>query len=224
MQVKWVVAVAMFVSSQSLLAAEYCLDRYNDQIRQVDAQAADKLNRLKVVEEQLINIRKDKDNSSKEMADIVRRDPKLQLPANQKRMKHLADQYDGLDKAEEAAKKEGFKLQDEIVARKKNIPDQLAAQLRGCVEATAPANTAVNLVIQVIAALSTGGASLVLPPKALYVDMSAVLNGYPLGGPQSVVNQARESVLNALGIGGENNDLGRIIRDPGRIIRCWFGC
>lgn len=103
------------------------------------------------------------------------------------------------------------------------VPADLQGQLRGCVQASAPANKLVNLAIQALAIMSTGGASLALPPKALYVDMSAVLNGYPTGGSQSVINQARESALNALGLGG-NNDIGNVVRDPGRVIRCIFGC
>ena len=89
-------------------------------------------------------------------------------------------------------------------------------------DATALANKLVNLSIQALAILPTGGVSLLLPPKVLYVDMSAVLNGYPTGGPTSVINQAREGALNSLGVGG-NNDLGNFVRGPGRIIKCPFG-
>ena len=55
-----------------------------------------------------------------------------------------------------------------------------------------------------------------LPPKTLYVDMSAVLNGYPLGGPQSVVNKTRNDVAKALGVDLEkdNGFIGNVIKDP----------
>jgi hypothetical protein len=52
--------------------------------------------------------------------------------------------------------------------------------------------------------------------------MSAVLNGYPTGGPNSVINQAREQALNALGIGGPNNTLGKTVRDPLGAVRDLF--
>lgn len=121
---------------------------------------------------------------------------------------------------------DGYKNQDRVVALKGVVPADLQGKLRGCVEATAPANRLVNLAIQALALVSTGGASIILPPKALYVDMSAVLNGYPTGGDSSVINQAREAALKALpgGLGDPGNDVGKVLRDPGRLLRCPFGC
>lgn len=218
--------LAMFLAlcGISAQASEYCLDRFNEDIRKSNVELSDKLTRLDALQTILVNVQKDKDATSKEMADIVRRDPTLSIPANRDRMKYLSEQYDVLDRKETEAKNESFQIQDRVFALKNTIPANLAGQLRGCVEAVKPANTLVNTVIQAIAILSTGGASLALPPKALYVDMGQVLNGYPLGGPQSVVNETRQAVLNALGLGGDNNDIGKIIKDPGRVIRCLFGC
>lgn len=216
--------VLLSIYGFSAHASEYCLDRFNEDIRKANVEVSEKLTRLDALQTTLINIQKDKDTNSKEMADIVRRDPTLSVPANRDRMKYLSEQYDILDRKETDAKNESFQIQDRLFALKNTIPANLAGQLRGCAEAVNPANTLVNTVIQAIALLSTGGASLALPPKALYVDMGQVLNGYPLGGPQSVVNESRQAILNALGFGGENNDIGKIVKDPGRIIRCWFGC
>lgn len=222
---KKVLLAAFFsLSGFSAQASEFCLDRYNEDIRKVDVELSDKLTRLDALQTVLVNVRKDKDTTSKEMADIVRSDPTLSVPANRDRMKYLSDQYDVLDRKETEAKNESFLIQDRVFVLKNKVPENLAGQLRGCVEAVAPANTLVNTVIQAIAIISTGGASLALPPKALYVDMGQVLNGYPLGGPKSVVNQTREAILNSLGVGGENNDIGKVVRDPGRVVRCWFGC
>ncbi len=220
---KLILSMFLLVFVNQSYASEFCLDRYDGQIRQVNAELSDKLRRLNVLEDLIVNVRKDKDAISKEMVKIIQTDPSLSIPANRERMKHLADQSDILDRRETEAKNEAYQIQDRVFALKGNIPANLAGELRGCVEAVKPANVGVNLVIQAIAALSTGGASFLLPPKTLYVDMGQVLNGYPLGGSESVVNQARESALNALGIGG-NNDIGNVVRDPGRVIRCIFGC
>ncbi|WP_421313011.1 MULTISPECIES: hypothetical protein [unclassified Aeromonas] len=217
-------AVLLTLCGISTHASEYCLERFNEDIRKANVELSDKLTRLDALQTILVNVQKDKDITSKEMADIVHRDPSLSIPTNRDRMKYLSEQYDVLDRNETEAKSESFQIQDRVFSLKNTIPANLAGQLRGCVEVVKPANTLVNTVIQAIAILSTGGASLSLPPKALYVDMGQVLNGYPLGGPQSVVNETRQAVLNALGIGGENNDIGKIIKDPGRIIRCLFGC
>jgi hypothetical protein len=52
--------------------------------------------------------------------------------------------------------------------------------------------------------------------------MSAVLNGYPTGGPHSVINETREATIKALGLGGENNTGRKIIVDPVGAIRDLF--
>lgn len=221
---KIIFAVLVFSFANIGWASEYCLDRYDGPIRQVNVELSDKLNRLNALQDVLRNVQEDKNKASMEMAKIIREDPGLTVPANRERMVHLGKLYDGYDRIEADSKSETYQIQDRIVMLKTVIPATLAGELRGCVEAVKPTNTLVNTVIQAIAILSTGGAALALPPKALYVDMGAVLNGYPLGGPSSVVNQARESVLNALGLGGANNTAGQIIRDPGRVIRCLFGC
>lgn len=144
------------------------------------------------------------------------------IPAIQALGKQISD----LNRQKATLEVEGFTIQDRLVALKGVIPAELQGRLRGCIEASAPANRLVNMAIQAIAILSTGGASLTLPPKAIYVDMSAVLNGYPTGGSSSVVNEAREAALRALpgGLGNPGNDAGKVLRDPGRVIRCWFGC
>ena len=201
---KFLLAMFLTLCGISAQASEYCLDRFNEDIRKANVELSDKLTRLDALQTILVNVQKDKDATSKEMADIVRRDPTLSIPANRDRMKYLSEQYDVLDRKETEAKNESFQIQDRVFSLKNTIPASLAGQLRGCVEAVKPANTLVNTVIQAIAILSTGGASLALPPKALYVDMGQVLNGYPLGGPQSVVNETRQAVLNALGLGGDN--------------------
>lgn len=212
------------ISISSVSASEYCLDRYSSRITAVNAELGGDLTRLNVLQDQLRQISSDKDNASKTMVAIIKSDPTLKDPADQQKMSALSAQFDTLDRQETSAKNEFFGLQDRVVALKGTIPADLQGELRGCIEAVKPANTLVNTVIQALAILTTGGASLALPPKALYVDMGQVLNGYPFGGDQSLVNKARNDVLNALGIGGANNDLGKIIKDPGRVVRCIFGC
>ncbi len=63
------------------------------------------------------------------------------------------------------------------------------------------------------AAYLTDGLSLALPAKATHVDFNQILQGKPLGGPNSAINAARDAVFNGLGI-GPNNDLRKAASDP----------
>ncbi|MCW5718530.1 MAG: hypothetical protein KIS68_11945 [Bauldia sp.] len=72
-------------------------------------------------------------------------------------------------------------------------------------------------------AVATGGLSEIAPGKMLYVDISDILAGYPLGGPNALIPAARTQIFEFLGM-GPNNDLRRIIEDPLRAVRCIFGC
>lgn len=55
------------------------------------------------------------------------------------------------------------------------------------------------------------GLSEFLPPQYSYVDVSEIIDGRPLGGPNAVIPKARDDALRNLEIGG---DVGKIIRDP----------
>lgn len=61
---------------------------------------------------------------------------------------------------------------------------------------------------------ATGGLSAVLPDRMTHVDVSQLLSGTPFGGPNALIPQLRDQVLNGLGIGG---DVACIIRDPKKI-------
>jgi hypothetical protein len=212
--------VALLSFSQGALAAEYCVKQYDEAITKVNAELGSLLKRQDQIDLRIAAIFKDIADLSARLAQAAAKNPP-DIPTVQK----LGAQIAELNKEKAGLEVEGYKNLDRIGALKGSIPADLQGRLRGCIEATAPTNRLVNLAIQSLALLSTGGASLALPPKALYVDMSAVLNGYPTGGSSSVINEAREAALKAVGAGGENNDLGKVIRDPGRIIRCpLFGC
>ncbi len=79
-------------------------------------------------------------------------------------------------------------------------------------------------VVDAFADVLTGGLAGALPGKMGHVDASDILAGYPLGGKDALIPKAREDALKFLGIGGKNNDIAKVIRDPLRPIRCLFGC
>lgn len=56
------------------------------------------------------------------------------------------------------------------------------------------------------------GLNRALPPGMVRIDMSEVLSGRPLGGPNAIVPQVRERIL-----GGDRGTGANIVRDP---IRC----
>jgi hypothetical protein len=55
----------------------------------------------------------------------------------------------------------------------------------------------------------SGGLSSLLPGKTAYVDVSEIMNGYPLGGPDAVIPKLREQIL-----GGDRGTIANVIRDP----------
>lgn len=116
-----------------------------------------------------------------------------------------------------------FMTLPEILAklnRDKNISLATVDQgVSDCVAAVKPYQKVVNE----FANIATGGLAKILPGKMGYIDASDILAGYPLGGKNALIPKARDDALNALGLGG-NNDLGKIIKDPFRPIRCIFGC
>jgi len=67
-------------------------------------------------------------------------------------------------------------------------------------------------VMNVAVAAMSFGLSEMLPGKTAYVDVSEILSGYPLGGPEALVPKLREQLL-----GGGRGTGANIIRDP---IKC----
>jgi hypothetical protein len=203
-------AITALSFSPFTLADDYCANHYDAQIANVNSELGGLVKRESVIDARVASIFLDISKLSTQLATVASRSPP-DVPTIQLLGRKISD----LNAEKTALQNEGYKDLDRITALKGAIPAQLQGELRGCVEATAPTNNLVNLTIQALAILSTGGASLLLPPKALYVDMSAVLNGYPTGGPNSVINQARESALQAVGLGGHGNSGGNFIRNPG---------
>ncbi|MFM0405290.1 hypothetical protein [Paraburkholderia dipogonis] len=218
----WKNLVACLLLTFSTLAyADYCVDQYDGEITKVNAELGALVKRQADVDKRIAEIFV---SIAKLSADLSTAAAKI--PPDIAAIQSLGKQIADLNREKATLEAEGYKNQDRVAQLKGAIPADLQGRLRGCVEATAPTNNLVNLAIQTIAILSTGGAALALPPKALYVDMSAVLNGYPTGGDHSVINEARETALKALpfGMGNQGNDIGKTLRDPGRILRCPFGC
>jgi hypothetical protein len=80
-------------------------------------------------------------------------------------------------------------------------------QADGCNAGLEPYQKAADLLV----ATFTGGAEKLLPGKMGSVDVSQILAGYPLGGPDALVPKARDQVLAALGVSG---DAEKFIKDP----------
>lgn len=199
----------LFLPSTSY-AASYCVNQYEQEIRKVSVELADQLTRTVQIEDRLRAIYARSTQISIEMAEAA-----AEIPPNIAKITELGNELSQLTRERADLESEFYRVQDRVVELKGVVPADLQGRLRGCVEASAPVDQLINISIQVVALVSTGGASLLLPPKALYVDMAAVLNGYPTGGESSVINEARQTALDALGIGGENNDIGKIIKNPG---------
>lgn len=89
---------------------------------------------------------------------------------------------------------------------------QALAQKRfECTQHYIPMQNMANFVV----AIYSGGLSEFLPPQLTYVDVSEIMNGRPLGGPNAVIPKARDDTLNNLHIGG---DAAKVIKDPKKIL------
>ena len=76
-------------------------------------------------------------------------------------------------------------------------------------------------IVDGVVAYYTLGLSTALPEKVFRVDVSEIMTGKPLGGPNAAVPQFRSSVFKTLGIDPKNpGTVGNIISDP---LRCLFG-
>ena len=64
-------------------------------------------------------------------------------------------------------------------------------------------------VVDAMVLIYTGGLSAILAPHMTHVDVSELLAGYPLGGPNALVPRFREQILQ-----GDNSTVSNIIRDP----------
>ena len=82
-------------------------------------------------------------------------------------------------------------------------------QANGCNSGYIPYQQAAELLVASV----TGGAEHLLPGKMGHIDVSEIMSGYPLGGPNAMIPQVRTQVFNALGM-GPTNDLRKIIENP----------
>ncbi len=210
----------MLLAYSVIASADYCVDQYDTQITKVNTELGMLLKRQGEIDTRVAQIYVSVAKLSKDIADAAKK-----VPPDTETIQRLGGQISDLDRERTLLEAEGYKNQDRAGQLKGVVPAELQGKLRGCVEATAPTNRLVNLAIQTLAIVSTGGAAVTLPPKALYVDMGAVLNGYPTGGSTSVINEAREAALRALpgGLGSDSNDVGKFIRNPVGVISCILG-
>lgn len=70
-----------------------------------------------------------------------------------------------------------------------------------------------QLIVDAVVLYYTGGLSKILPEKMTHVDVSQLMSGHPLGGPNAAIPKFREQVLSSIGMGG-NSTPANIIRDP----------
>jgi hypothetical protein len=99
-------------------------------------------------------------------------------------------------------------LKDRLNAEKVLATRQVADAVVDCERGFKPYQTVMNDFV----AIATGGVSKVLPERMTRIDVSDILAGYPLGGPDAFIPKLREQIL-----GGDRGTVANIIRDP---IKC----
>jgi hypothetical protein len=101
-------------------------------------------------------------------------------------------------------------LRGRLVQDRATIASQINAKADNCNKNLEPLQHGVDT----LASAATYGLTDVLPGKMGYVDVSRILAGYPLGGPDAFIPRFREQVLAVLGATGPNNDLAKVLRNP----------
>jgi hypothetical protein len=102
-------------------------------------------------------------------------------------------------------------LNDTVVQRQSALQQFDKKVSEGCL--TPQTQKFLQTMLDAAAAYFTLGLSLALPEKATHVDFNQILQGKPLGGPNSAVNAARDAAFKGLGM-GPNNDLRKSVSDP----------
>jgi hypothetical protein len=208
-----ITAIGIGMGSISAQASEYCFDKYETRIAAANSELATLLSRLSEIDTRIAAIFVEKDRITDRIAAIS--DGGL-TEAEQRELQKLSNELGTLKREQTALEEEGFAKSDRAKSLRTAVPANLQGELEGCVKAVQPVNTGVNLTIQVLAALGTGGASLFLPPKTLYVDMGEVLHGKPLGSEHAFVPKLRNDVAKVFGVDLENDNgvIGNAIKNP----------
>ena len=133
-------------------ASEYCVDQYNDQITKVSNELGGLIKRQSEIDVRVAAIFVQVGSLSADLAAAAGK-----VPPDVSAIQTLGKQIGDLHREKTELEAEGYKNQDRIVGLKGVVPAELQGRLRGCVEATAPANRLVNLAIQALAIVSTGG-------------------------------------------------------------------
>lgn len=194
-------------------ASEYCFAKYETRISAANGELAGLLSRLEEIDKKIAAILSEKDRITDRIAAISEGGL---TEAEQRELQNLSTRLGALKREQTALEQEGFAKSDRAKSLRTTVPAALQGELAGCVDAVKPANTGVNLTIQVLAALSTYGGSLLLPEKTLYVDMGQVLHGKPLGGKGAFVPKLRDDLAGAVGVDLEkdNGVIGNAIKNP----------
>ncbi|EMV7410084.1 TPA: hypothetical protein ACJJXJ_005327 [Enterobacter soli] len=100
-------------------------------------------------------------------------------------------------------------ISDFGITRDKQLGDLNATVDKECVQTEEFLQKIVDLSVLYI----TDGFAAVLPRHMTHVDVGEILSGKPLGGDNSVFNDIRGGILNAMAL-GENNDLRKLAMDP----------
>jgi hypothetical protein len=100
-------------------------------------------------------------------------------------------------------------LKDRLTAERARATAEVTQAVNDCERGFKPYQDVMNRLVLV----ATGGVSKLLPERMTRVDVSDILAGYPLGGPDAFVPKLREQILR-----GDRGTGANIIRDPWKCI------
>jgi hypothetical protein len=100
-------------------------------------------------------------------------------------------------------------LKDRLMAERVRAAAEVSQAIGDCEQGFKPYQDVMNTFVL----FATGGLSKLLPERVTRIDVSDILAGYPLGGPDAFIPKLREQIL-----GGDRGTISNIIRDPWKCI------
>ncbi|WP_312411417.1 hypothetical protein [Pseudescherichia sp.] len=199
MKHQFIFAFLLFLLSTTIVKAEYCDDQLYKDMSAVDTQLGDALLWQKNAQVEAVKLQAARKIEQENIV-LITKDTSLGAEKKIEQITAHNSVIADIQQREDSINSENSEKNKEIDSLKNKVPQALAEKAKECARQIAPLNLLVNIGIQGLALFFTDGASIILPEKALYVDMGEVVHGNVMGGPKSLPNQTKDAINKALGL------------------------
>lgn len=179
--------------------AEYCEDQFYKDMTAVNATLGSDLQWQRDMQSEVLKLNAAKDGEQTAITTIASSEVMSPTDKISQIQAHSAVIEEIQSRLDEITKQNAAKNQ-EINNLKTVVPQNLADKAKDCAQKIAPLNLVVNLAVQGLALFFTDGASVILPEKALYIDMGEIAHGNLMGGKHSAPNEIKDWINGRLGL------------------------